>query len=84
MFDQRAVLNLHKTAAYSFFVDGALSQTEISGILFHGWIGRTTEPLTRIAETTENLSETDWALVARDIDWFAHLAIETATKAFRP
>jgi hypothetical protein len=82
MFDRQAVINLHKTAAYSFFVDRVLTQTEINGILFHGLVGQTPEPLQRIAEATDHLPENDWASIAREIEWFAHLAIETDTRLF--
>lgn len=82
MFDQRVVTNLHKTATYSFFVDGVLTQIEISGILMHGIVGQISEPLTRVAENTESLKDDQWVLIARDIDWFTLLATEAGTRLF--
>src|SRR5262249_11189371 len=81
-FGHGEVVNLHKTATYSFFVDRVLTQTEISGILMHGLVGQIAEPLTKIAETTETLTDDQWVLIAREIDWFALLATEGGRRLF--
>jgi hypothetical protein len=83
MFSPQDVIYLHKTATYSFFVEGVLTQTEINGILFHGLLGQTPEPLERVAHATEGINEKDWALIAREVEWFAHVATESEDRLFK-
>lgn len=74
MFSPQEVSNLHKTATYSFFVEGVITPTEINGILLHGLLGEISAPLDRIAEVIESVKGDEWSLIAHEIDWFAHLA----------
>jgi hypothetical protein len=83
MFSPQEVIYLHKTATYSFFVEGVLTQTEINGILFHGLLGQTPEPLERVAHATEGINEKDWAFIAREVEWFAHVATESEDRLFK-
>jgi hypothetical protein len=83
MFGQEEVHYLHKTATYSFFAENKLTPREISGILIHGLIGETSEPLDRIAQATEAVKGDDWALIARELDWFAHLATDSDERLFK-
>lgn len=82
MFGQEGVHYLHKTATYSFFAEGVLTPTEINGILIHGLIGEVPEALDRIAHVTGRVKSEDWALIAPELDWFAHLAINSDDRLF--
>jgi hypothetical protein len=83
MFGQQGVNYLHKTATYSFFAEDVLTPTEINGILIHGLLGEAPEPLDRIAQVTETVKGDDWALIARELDWFAHLATDSDERLFK-
>jgi tetratricopeptide (TPR) repeat protein len=83
MFSPQDISELHRIATCSFFVDRVLTQREISGILVHGLVGQFDLPLDRIAHTTEDINETDWAVIARDIEWFAHIATESEEWLFQ-
>jgi tetratricopeptide (TPR) repeat protein len=85
MFGQEGVNYLHKTATYSFFADtdNVLTPTEINGILIHGLLGETPEPLDRIAQVTETVKGDKWVIIAREIDWFAHLPTESDERLFK-
>jgi tetratricopeptide (TPR) repeat protein len=83
MFSPQDISELHRIATCSFFVDRVLTQREISGILVHGLVGQFDLPLDRIAHTTEGINEKDWAVIARDLEWFAHIATESDEWLFK-
>lgn len=57
--------------------------TEINGILIHGLIGEVPKALDRIAHVTGRVKSEDWALIAPEIDWFAHLATNSDDRLFK-
>lgn len=83
IYDQQEVHYLHKAATYSFFAESVLTPTEINGILIHGLVGEVPEALDRIAHVTERVKSEDWALIAPEIDWFAHLATNSDDRLFK-
>lgn len=83
MFGEEGVKDLHKTAAYAFLTQRTLTPTELNGALFHGLLGEIAEPLIAVASATLSVEPKDWAVISREIDWFASVAIEPGEKLFK-
>lgn len=83
-YSPEQVKDLHKSAAYSFLEGvSVITQTELSNVLFHGLLGEISEPMLAAANATATIKDEDWPLVAREVDWFAHVALQPGEKLFK-
>ncbi len=84
MFSPEEVKNIHKTAAYAYLTESVLTPTELGGVLLHGLLGEIAEPLLAVAGAASKIKREEWSWVAREIDWFAHIATQQGEKLFKP